>query len=68
MSEIIHKFELVYGKVASLDVIMQNFYKLQEGKTEKVTVYVIQLVGALNVAQQEYCTMLSASKVQKTLK
>ena len=44
---------------------MQLFYKLQ-GMTEKVTANVVPLEGALNVVEQEYPTMSSASKVQNT--
>ena len=54
--------------MASFDILIQFFYKLQQGKTEKVTVYVIQLEGALNAFQQEYPMMLSISKVQKHLR
>ena len=42
---------------------MQNFYNLQQGKMEKVTLYVSLLEGALNAVQQEYLMMLSASEV-----
>ena len=35
--------------MASFDILMQNFYKLQQGKTEKVMLYVTQLEGALNM-------------------
>ena len=44
---------------------MQNLYKLQQGKTKKVRVYVTQLEGALNALQQEYSMMLSISEVHK---
>ena len=64
LSEIINKLEPVYGTVVSFDISMQNFYKLQ-GKTERMTVYVTQLEGALNAVQQKYPTMLSASMVKK---
>ena len=37
MSEIINKLELVYGTVASFNILMQNFHKLHQGKTEKVS-------------------------------
>ena len=40
VAEIINNLELVYGTVASFDILMQNFYKLQHGKTEKVMLYV----------------------------
>ena len=40
-SEIINnKLELVYVTMASFDILMQNVYKLQQGKTEKVMLYV----------------------------
>ena len=67
-SEIINKLELVYGTIASFSVLMQNLYKLQQGRTEKVTLYVTQLEGALNVVQEEYLTMLSANEVQQHLR
>ena len=43
VSEIINKLELVYGTMTSFNILMQNFYKLQKGKTEEVAVYVIKL-------------------------
>ena len=35
VSEIINKLELVYGTMASFDILMQNFYKLQQVKAER---------------------------------
>ena len=65
MAEIINKLELIYGAMVSFDILMQNFYKLQQGKTEKVMLYVTQLEGTLNVVQQEYLMWLGMSEVQK---
>ena len=49
MSVIINKLELVYSTVESFDILMQNFYKLQQGKTEKVPLYlccaIIGMIG-----------------------
>ena len=67
-SEIINKLELVYGTVASFHILMQNIYKVLQGKTEKVTMYVTQLEGGLNVVQQEYPTILSDNEVQQHLR
>ena len=58
VSEIINKLELVYGTMASFDILMQTFYRLQQGKIEKVPLYVTWLEEALNVVQQEYPTIL----------
>ena len=68
MSEMISKLELIYGTVASFDILMQHFYKLQQGKTEKVQVYVTHLEGTLNAVKQEYPMMLSAGIGQKHLR
>ena len=54
--------------MVSFDILMQNFYKLQQGKMDKVMLYVTQLEGGLNVIQQEYMMMLSASEVQQPLR
>ena len=68
MAEIINKLELLYGTVTSFDILVQNIYKLLQGKMEKVTLYVAQLEGALNAIQQEYLMMLSAGEVQQHLR
>ena len=47
---------------------MQIFYRLQQRKTEKVTVYVAQLEGTLNAVQKEYPMILSISEVPKHLR
>ena len=39
VSEILNKLALVYGTMASFNILMQNVYKLQQGKTEEVPVY-----------------------------
>ena len=52
VSEMIKRLELVYGTMASFDILMQNFYKLQQGKTEKLTVHVTQLEGVLNTVHR----------------
>ena len=68
VSHIINKLELMCGTIASFNILMQNFYKLQQGRMERVLICVIQLEGVLNVVQQEYPNMLHASKVQKQLR
>ena len=58
----------MHDTVASFDILMQNFYTLHQGKTEKVTLYVTQLERALNAVQQEYLAMLSTNEVQQHLR
>ena len=54
--------------MASFDILMQMFCKLQQGKMEKMTLYLTQLEGALNVGQQEYPMMLNPCEVQKHIR
>ena len=68
VSEILNKLELVYGTIASSDILMQKFYKLYQGKMEKVPVYVTQFEGVLNAVQQEYPNMLSIKQNPKAFK
>ena len=67
-SEMINKLELMHDPVISFNVFMQNFYKLQQGKIEKVPVYVTKLKEVLNLVQGDYPNMLSTNEVQKHLR
>ena len=68
MEETINKLELVYGTMASFDVLMQIFISYNMVRWEKVTLYVTNWRGAQNVVQQEYLMMLSASEVQQHIR
>ena len=50
VSEILEKLSIIFGTVASFDVLMQNFYKISQGH-EKVPLFVTQLEGTLNQIQ-----------------
>ena len=45
VSEIINNLDLVYGSMAYFNILMQKFYNLQQGKREKVPVYITHLEG-----------------------
>ena len=47
VSEILEKLSVIFGTVASFDVLMQNFYKISQGN-EKVPSFVTRLEGTLN--------------------
>ena len=46
-SKILEKLSVIFGTVASFDVLMQNFYKILQGK-EKVPSFMTKLEGTLN--------------------
>ena len=45
--EILEKLSLIFGTVTSFNMLMQNFYKISQGK-EKVPSFVTKLEGTLN--------------------
>ena len=47
VSDILEKLLVIFGTVASFDVLMQNFYKISQGN-EKVPSFATQLEGTLN--------------------
>ena len=46
--EILQKLTVIFGMVASFDVLMQNFYKAIQGNCEKVPSFATRLEGTLN--------------------
>ena len=48
VSNILEKLSFIFGTVASFDVLMQNFYKIMQGNSEKVPSFTTRLKGTLN--------------------
>ena len=48
VSKILEKLSVIFGTVASFDVLMQNFYKITQGGNEKVPSFAMRLGGTLN--------------------
>ena len=48
VSDILDKLTVIFGKVASFDVLMQNSYKITQGNNEKVPSFDMRLEGTLN--------------------
>ena len=49
--EILQKLTVIFGTVASFNVLMQNFYKVTQGNHEKVPSFATRLEGTLNQIQ-----------------
>ena len=45
------KLAVIFGTVASFDVLMQNFYMVMQGHNEKVPSFTTRLEGTLNQIQ-----------------
>ena len=48
VSEILEKLSVIFGMVASFDVLMQNFYKVMQGGNKNVPSFATRLEGTLN--------------------
>ena len=48
VTDILDKLAVIFGMVASFDVLMQNFYKVMQGNNEKVPSFATRLEGTLN--------------------
>ena len=48
VSEILEKLSVIFGTIASFDVLMQNFYKITQGGNKKVPSFATRLEGTLN--------------------
>ena len=48
VSKILEKLSVTFRTVASFNVLMQNFYKITQGSSKKVPLFVTRLEGTLN--------------------
>ena len=53
LDDIIKKFKWLYGSVESFDTLMQEFYQIVQGKSERVQTFVLCLEWALKVIKQQ---------------
>ena len=47
LDDILEKFKWLYGSLESSDTLMQEFYRIVQGKSEKVQTFVLHLERAL---------------------
>ena len=53
LDDILETFMWLYGSVESFDSLMQEFYRIMQGKIEKVQTFVLHLERALKVIKQQ---------------
>ena len=54
LDDINEKFKWLYGSVESFDTLMQEFYRIVQGKNEKVQTFVLHLEMALKAIKQQH--------------
>ena len=53
LDDILEKFKWLYGSIESSDTLMQEFYHIAQGKSEKVKTIVLHLERALKAIKQQ---------------
>ena len=67
VTKILEKLSVIFGTVASFDILMQNFYKVSQGN-EKVPSFVTQLEGTLNQMRIKCPSRIADDEVSSHLK
>ena len=68
LDDIIEKFKWLYGSVEYFDTLMQEFYRIVQGKNEKVQTYVLHLERALKTIKQQHPYAMTEEEGVKHLK
>ena len=67
VSEILEKLSVIFGTVASFDILMQNFYRISQGN-EKVPSFATRLEGTLNQIRIKCPSRIANHEVPSHLK
>ena len=68
VTHILQKLAVIFGTMASFDILMQNFYKVTQGNHEKVPSFALRLEGTLNQIRLQFPGRMMDLKVQQHLK
>ena len=68
LDDILDKFKWLYGSVESFDTLMQEFYYIGQGKSEKVQTFVLHLERALKAIRQQYPYAMTEEEGHRHLK
>ena len=68
LDNILEKFKWLYGSVESSDTLMQEFYCIAQGKSEKVQTFVLHLEWALKAIKQQHPYAMTKEEGHRHLK
>ena len=68
LDDILEKFKWLYGSVEFLDTLMQEFYIIIQGKSEKVQTFVLCLERALKMIKQQHPYAMTEEEGHRHLK
>ena len=64
--DIIKMFKWLYRSVESFDILMQEFYRIVQGKNERVQTFVLYLERAIRVIKQQHSCAMTEEEGCKT--
>ena len=68
LDDILEKFKWLYGSIESSDTLMQEFYCIAQGKSEKVQTFVLHLERALKAIKQQHPYAITQEEGHRHLK
>ena len=68
VAHILQKLTVIFGTVASFDILMQDFYKVTQSNHKKVPSFATRLEGTLNQIWLQYPRSIMDSELQQHLK
>ena len=68
LDDIIEKFKWLFGSVESFDTLMQEFYQIVQGKSERVQTFVLWLERTINAIKQQHTHAMTEKEGVKHLK
>ena len=68
MDDILEKLKWLYGSEESSDTLMQKFYHIAQGKSEKVQTFVLHLEWAWKAIKQQHLYVITKEKGHRHLK
>ena len=68
LDDILEKFKWLYGSVESSDTLMQEFYRITQGKSEKIQTFVLHLERTLKAIKQQHPYALTEEEDHRHLK
>ena len=68
LNDIIEKCKWLYGSVESFDILMQEFYRIIQGKIERVQGFTLHLKWALKVIKQQHPHAMTEEEGENHLK
>ena len=68
LDTILKKFTIVYGNVKSFDLLMQDFYRADQGEEESIPSFATRVEGLLSQIRDKYLEKLTHPEEQRLLK